>query len=656
MGTINSLVNPNFTKIPLSPRPNSAQLNITGNIPSYTGGTRILPISNADTLNIVGNTPSFDITVPDAYYTEHIRTKLPQAYWRYEETSGTVISDDTANNNDCTFNNTGVTYEEPGLLVNPINKRFGFSQAQNIYVDTPFDLVAPYTVIGIYNMVYGGFTIIGNNGNTFTDVRFNIYNRQVRFDDRAAGITSRHIGSVLNSGENIHVAITVDTGYNATVYMNGAQHGASVAVTSATLNLQVINSGTVDSQNKIDDLALFDYQLTPLEILTAYNADVNPPAAPIVIIGNVGYIETQGYISELTHTVIPVSDQLNLLGSVVELREGDKYFSVPSEQLSIQGSLSIPGHGYVTTSGQVNLTGHQNYLIWLNNYITPDSFNLEINSYNYVIKQIINTLSEQLNLVGHVRLVLRDHFLNVVKSRLRITGQKNPWNRSIPPSKIQFNLGGHKIILQSSLLTKSEHLNIQSHNLQSQSTMFVDSGQIDLHQGNNFLDTSFNVISDDLVVTGYTSNLNSGYVIDINQLNDVGNVPVCLISKDRSIPAAQIETRSYAPGITQLIPIQSGSINLTEYISDILFNVSAVSTKLSIVAGTPVVITTDIPYQIEYTDLYIIPNYDNTLNITISGLEFDTNVAQLVDIEVMTTPIINFECQIKRIFDTEVEL
>lgn len=228
---------------------------------------------------------SYSPTPPDDTYYQAVLNDSPNAYYRFSETSGTVMADSSGNGQDGTYVNS------PNLNVStllPIDADSAMELTTgNDYATYPTAVIPgganPFTIecwVNLpTNITTEAFSVfmgsIGTEQAAFIDFR----NNAIRF----GGYSNDIDYAISYAGQTLHVVYTYD-GFNRKGYVNGTE------VVADTLSLNVGTSGIIgyhpyygpgsgngDFNGVIDEVAIYDHVLDPTRISLHYTLGTAAP-------------------------------------------------------------------------------------------------------------------------------------------------------------------------------------------------------------------------------------------------------------------------------------------------------------------------------------------------------------------------------------------
>lgn len=226
-------------------------------------------------------------------YSDIILADTPVAYYRCEDTSG-LLQDSSGNARHTTASTgTGVSYSVAGRSPNPGGNCIEFTTGVNWFTSPDgahFDLGnGPFSL-----EAWCMFTDTGTTRTIFskgTNAYFLGRNTSNKFVLAKAGVAEVSVGTTtLSSGTWYHVVVT-KTGSTNKMYVNGVDDNptvtdATLADTTTALYIGTDSDATsYPFYGKVDELAIYNYVLTPTQVSTHYNGSQTPPFMNVTISG-----------------------------------------------------------------------------------------------------------------------------------------------------------------------------------------------------------------------------------------------------------------------------------------------------------------------------------------------------------------------------------
>ena len=201
----------------------------------------------------------------------------PVAYWRFGEKSGQVAYDESGNANHGTYNG-GVTLNQTGAIAASgdsdgailLNGTSGYvsvpTSASLAITSGAFELWLKTSAAG------GEYDLINKGGSNY---QININGGILEYC--VYGINCPGAASIaVNDGNYHHVVVNVISNLGV-FYVDGVKHsssGTAVPITpnSSPLNIGTVNPGGGQFPGTIDEVAFYNYPLSPTQIANHYNA------------------------------------------------------------------------------------------------------------------------------------------------------------------------------------------------------------------------------------------------------------------------------------------------------------------------------------------------------------------------------------------------
>jgi len=239
------------------------------------------------------------LELPGVAYKDAVLADGPVAYWRLNETSGEV-ADDAVGAYDGTYRN-GVTLGVPGALVDDTDLAAGFVVEAQTKVDVPFayELNSPVFSVEVWAKVTGG---AGVHRSPLTS-RADSPQRGYIFYAEPADTWQFWTGTGEQVGWNVLQGPAVRVGswthlvgtYDGAVkrfYVDGVEVGSNTSVFGPNdLSVLRIGGGASESdtgnfffQGSVDEAAVYDKVLTPVQVLTHYAVGGRPSSPPTLSI------------------------------------------------------------------------------------------------------------------------------------------------------------------------------------------------------------------------------------------------------------------------------------------------------------------------------------------------------------------------------------
>lgn len=211
----------------------------------------------------------------------------PVAYWRLSEPSGVTAEDETGDH-DGTYVNTPALDQDGLIVSDPDDKAVLFAAGSQEYVTVPdhadLDLDGGQTIACWVNNVSENFPMFinkrGGGGST--------PGWSLRKENSAAGHVLGYLTSDggpqtqikgttnLTSGGPYFLCATMSPSGSGKIYVNGVQEGSTtpglgVAANAVALHMGRRGDGSNYMSGVLDDPVVFDYDLSPEQILNLYN-------------------------------------------------------------------------------------------------------------------------------------------------------------------------------------------------------------------------------------------------------------------------------------------------------------------------------------------------------------------------------------------------
>jgi hypothetical protein len=224
-------------------------------------------------------------------YADEVLRDNPVAYWRFEETSGTVAADESEDHDAFLMNDPDLSAE--GMVGSAI----GMIGANQSYVEAPHDPALAITeslTIEFWVNIGDGWTTdwetLVSKGDDTYQIRRSGGSANLRFDLRGGTGGGAFVDSAFSMPPNewVHVAAVYDAGAaQMRLYINGALDNTAARSGTIGVNdwgLQIGANTSTDGvvrrflDGTIDEVALYDHALSPARILSHYFAglDLSP--------------------------------------------------------------------------------------------------------------------------------------------------------------------------------------------------------------------------------------------------------------------------------------------------------------------------------------------------------------------------------------------
>lgn len=223
-------------------------------------------------------------------YADVVLADNPVAYYRFEETAGTVAADSSGNGNAGEYLNAPML----GQTGAPRLGRAVRFDGINDYVNTARTVAGNFSLELWVNTTaesLGGFPAYEGNGLIWSDVAggandftVGVVNNRLAFftGDNESNISS---SSTLNNGEWQHLVVTRSLGEQIRIYVNG-QEQASGPAGSALLDansIMAIGGNVLDNRyfdGLIDEVAYYSTVLSAARVQAHYQAGIAAPLPP----------------------------------------------------------------------------------------------------------------------------------------------------------------------------------------------------------------------------------------------------------------------------------------------------------------------------------------------------------------------------------------
>ena len=269
----------------------SDTLVITGATAAASGSYTVDLINTAGT--VTSQAATLAVVGPEATYQATILRDAPVAYWRLNETSGTVAAD-TMGNHPGTYGS-GVILGEPGAIEGEGNTAARFTQAASTFVEVPWSaaLNTPQFTFECWAMVTGGtghrspVTSRGDGPQQGYIFYADPGNAWQFWTGTGAGWNNLG-GATVQNNTWVYLAGTYD-GTTKRFFVNGQQVGVNQSVfVPNDADVLRIGAGATEGpgsfffEGLIDEVAVYNRALSPARILTHYQA-ARPPVQDIQV-------------------------------------------------------------------------------------------------------------------------------------------------------------------------------------------------------------------------------------------------------------------------------------------------------------------------------------------------------------------------------------
>jgi hypothetical protein len=316
-----------------SPIPGATTASLNFNNLQFTNsGTYSVRITNSSGFAISSNAVLIVVQTPTITYAQTVLADNPMAYWRLNETNGTVARD-SVGGHDGTYYNTVLGV--PGYNTNDTDTavQFGNPITTDSYVGDingiDFAATTNTATFSVEAWVNGGIQATdagivtygyGSGGEQFNLDTGNT--KRFRFSVRDFNNVARNAnGTIFPSNTWQHVVGVCDEPNSIVrLYVNGAQVATAAISAGVQLGTSPISIGSRQSGyastyvnnfvGKIDEVAIYNYPLSPAQVLNHYVTGTNP----VVILylqpspGNVILTWSPGTLQSATNVTGPYAD------------------------------------------------------------------------------------------------------------------------------------------------------------------------------------------------------------------------------------------------------------------------------------------------------------------------------------------------------------
>jgi hypothetical protein len=225
-------------------------------------------------------------------YRDLILSDSPVGYWRFSETSGTTATDLSVTALDGTYEG-NYTLGRNSSIFGDSDKSITLDGSTGAISTAAIDLGNRFTFetwIKVDVTATDTQTVFGNRSNSGSGDGFTIYVNNWNTTDRAVGISSGDgtIGSGVQTAANAlsfgswrHIAITVNrTSGTAQIYINGINKtGPGTLLTNFKTNASLFigrrSNGFLYYKGGLDEMAIYNYELTSAQITEHYQTGLN---------------------------------------------------------------------------------------------------------------------------------------------------------------------------------------------------------------------------------------------------------------------------------------------------------------------------------------------------------------------------------------------
>jgi Concanavalin A-like lectin/glucanases superfamily len=275
------------------------QLSFVDTVTPGTFHTYRLTVSDANSTSALGGTVGVTAATTTSAYAQRVLADNPSTYWRLDDASGTYAADTSAGNNAGVFSG-GLTYRQPGGVPGDSNTALVFDgtngRVANWHLTTgpttfSTELWFKTTTTSGGKLIGFGNASSGNAGSGFswnydrhiymTNSGRLIFGNWVGFAATAASTTSYNDGAwhyvVATSGPaGMHLYVDGDeVGFNPNT--NAQAYKGSWRLGNDNLNGWPNQPSSSAFAGSIDDVAIYDAQLTPEQVVTHFTGSPPPP-------------------------------------------------------------------------------------------------------------------------------------------------------------------------------------------------------------------------------------------------------------------------------------------------------------------------------------------------------------------------------------------
>jgi hypothetical protein len=257
-------------------------------------------LANAEVVTI---TSAGDITLAPATYSSIVLALTPGAYWRCSEAAGN-LADSTANANTAVAHGPAITYSVAGAILNDSDTAISLPALAADYFEAAnsasLDVGNTFSIIAWFKKAADGVqeTII-SRGNTGYQIGFQANNRvylaKNRFPDPIIVIGYSSLPAI--TGTAWHMLVVTKAGVGASsykIYIDGADRTTSMGDQTLIATGGVTQLGqdplgvSLPWGGSLDEMAVFNYVLTPAQIAAIYTRGMGGP--PTIADGYQGQI------------------------------------------------------------------------------------------------------------------------------------------------------------------------------------------------------------------------------------------------------------------------------------------------------------------------------------------------------------------------------
>ena len=219
-------------------------------------------------------------TFAQSRYEATVLSDHPVAYYRLGEAPGsTVAVDSSGNANNGTYEN-GAVLGVPGLIVDPANTAVNFATGDVVIPDAAdLNFVnVPFTVEAWVNGTFDGPNLrvfdkaIAGSGNGYV---MDLSNDSFRLQ----ACTGLDLPAQIANNTTYHLVGVSDGAGTAYLYVNGSLIGSgpfsSCAPYTGSAHIAVANDGTAHFNGIIDEVAVYNYAISPQRVLAHYQTGIS---------------------------------------------------------------------------------------------------------------------------------------------------------------------------------------------------------------------------------------------------------------------------------------------------------------------------------------------------------------------------------------------
>jgi autotransporter-associated beta strand protein len=280
------------------PGATSSSYLIPSPVAASSAGSYSVAVTNAFGFALSASANLFVMKTND--YTQIIRAGAPIAYWRLDETNGSLAYDTVGQHNgfyvNANLNQPGfsaATGSDPAIAVPAISGQKGYMVYSNAAPDFSFTVATPFTLEAWANStnfsakqrVISSLSLAGGGyGFGFLD------NQNIQFTAGGVDEFTSKAPTPLAAGVWYHLVISFD-GNTFTTYLNGNPIGTTNTGLGFTLNASPgqitfgnnqLTYPTEQLYGGVDEVAIYNYWLDPLTITNHYLARYSDQPAPTV--------------------------------------------------------------------------------------------------------------------------------------------------------------------------------------------------------------------------------------------------------------------------------------------------------------------------------------------------------------------------------------